>query len=110
VGRLLTHQVPAGAEARVAAAAALGDTAGPARAAAAEVLAQVLAPAGGGLLQRMVTAEVREDEAVVMTMAQVLLSIGGPDAQRAVMARAGKSGGELRKKLQGLLEGRASAR
>jgi HEAT repeat protein len=106
VGRILSNQVPAGAEAKVAAAAALVDTAGPARAAAAETLAQVLAPAAGGFLQRMVTAEIREDDSVIVTMARVLLSIGGPDAARAVQARAAKSGADLRRQLQSLLDGR----
>jgi hypothetical protein len=110
VGRILTNQVPAGVDAKVAAAAALADTSGPARADAADVLAHVLTPAGSGFLQRMVTAEIREDDGVIVTIAEVLLSLGGPDAQRAVMARAAKSGGELRRQLQALLEGRPQAR
>ena len=110
VGRILTNAVPAGTEAKVAAAAALGDTTGPARAAAVDLLIQILAPAGTGFFQRMVTAEIREDDQVIVTMAQVLLALGGTEGAKAVATRAGKSTGELRRKLVALLEARSGGR
>src|SRR5262249_37188259 len=114
IGRVLTNALSAGAEAKVAAAAALGDTAGPARAAAAAPppsgLLPRAAPRPTGFFTKRVTADVREDDTVVVTMARVLLSIGGPEGAKAVQVRAGKSGGELKRQLQGLVDARPAPR
>jgi serine/threonine-protein kinase len=105
IERILGGAVAAGTELRVAAAAALADAIGLARTAAAEALSQALRPAGGGgFLSKLVTSEARENPEVLATMAQVLLTIGGPEAARVVEARAAKSGPEARQRLMDLLQ------
>jgi serine/threonine-protein kinase len=112
VGRLLTGAVPAGPEAKTSAAVALAETTGPARTAAAEVLAQALgtSSSNSGFFQRMVTAEDHRDDGVIMTMAKALLAVGGPEGGRLVQARAAKAGGELKRQLLGLLESAGAGR
>lgn len=103
LGRILSWTSPAGTELRVAAAAALADTTGPARALAVEALSQAIRPADKGFFSRLVTAPWYEDPAVVTTMARTLLALGGADAARLIEARAARTGAELRRQLLDLL-------
>ena len=110
IERILTGAVAAGTDLRSSAAAALGDTTGPARVQAVEALSLALRPASGGFLTKLVTVDVREDPVAITTMAQVLLALGGPEGARVVEARAAKSSAELKRQLQELLAGRTGGR
>jgi serine/threonine-protein kinase len=102
IERMLTGASAGGAELRVAAAAALGDTTGPARAAAVEALARALKPTSGSLILKLVASDASEPM-VVTAMARVILAIGGAEGARAVEARASRAGPELRRQLHDLL-------
>jgi hypothetical protein len=103
IEQMLSGATPAGAELRVAAAAALRDATGPARAAAVEALSQAVRPAGGGFLSKLVTSSANDDPVLLATMAQVLMAIGGVEGARVVEARAAKSGGEVKQRLMDVL-------
>jgi serine/threonine protein kinase/HEAT repeat protein len=102
IERLLSAKEPPSIDLRVAAVAALGDTVGPARAAAVETLTTTLRPPSG-FLSKLVTTDSKEDPLLPVTMARVLLSIGGPEAVKVVEARAARSAGDLKRQLQDLL-------
>jgi hypothetical protein len=106
IERLLTGAVPAGDELRTSAAAALGDSLGTARAAAAEVLAQVLKPQTQSFFTKLVTVETSESPLYVLTMARTLLAIGGPEASKVIELKASRSRPELRRQLEELLTAR----
>jgi eukaryotic-like serine/threonine-protein kinase len=102
IERLLSAKEPPSIELRVAAVAALGDTMGPARTAAVEMLTTALRPPTG-FLSKLVTTDSKEDPLLPVTMARVLLAIGGPEAAKVVEARAARSAGDLKRQLQDLL-------
>lgn len=103
IERLLTGQVPAGDELRTSAAAALGDSLGTARAAAAEALALALKPQSQSFFSKLVTVETNESALFVTTMARVLLAIGGPDAAKVIELKASRSRPEIRRQLEELI-------
>jgi hypothetical protein len=104
IDRILSGQVASGSELKIAAAGALVDTSGPARLAALDALVRAVRPAGSsGFFTKLVAVEVAEDPAVMANLCQVLLTLGGPEAVRAVEARAAKASGDLKRRLGELL-------
>jgi serine/threonine-protein kinase len=102
IGGLLSAKDPPSVDVRAAAVAALGDTTGPARQSALELLTTQLRPPTG-FLSKLVTTDAKEDPLLPVTMARVLLAIGGPEAVKVVEARAARSGGDLKRQLLDLL-------
>lgn len=102
IERILAEASPAGDELRMAAAGALVDTVGAARAQAIEVLSRAVAPPAAGFLSKLMSAEAVERPRVVVAMAQVLLSLAGDGAVRVIQTRAGRSSAELRRELLAL--------
>jgi serine/threonine-protein kinase len=106
IGLLLSGAVPAGEELRTSAAAALGDALGTARAAAAETLSAALKPASNSFFSKLVTVETTESALYVLTLARVLLAIGGPEAAGVIQLKASRSRTEIRRQLEELLSAR----
>ena len=103
IEKILAESSSAGDELRMAAAGALADTVGAARTFAVEVLSRMVAPPVVGFLSKLVSAEAVERPRVVVTMARVLLGLGGAGAMSVVETRAGRSRGELRMELLGVI-------
>ena len=75
-------------------------------AAAAETLSAALKPASTSFFSKLVTVETTESALYVLTLARVLLAIGGPDAASIIQLKASRSRTEIRRQLEELLSSR----
>lgn len=92
-----------GEEVLVTAATALGRCTGDAHDAAAAALRRLLSPRTGMRAMLSRDADAADAPAVVEALAKSLLAIGGADGRRTVEERAGRSDGDVRRRLARLL-------
>jgi serine/threonine-protein kinase len=106
IERILAEASPASDELRMAAAGALVDTVGPARAQAIEVVSRAVAPPVAGFLSKLMSAEAVERPQVVVALARVLIGLAGEGAARVIETRAARSSAELKRDLLALTASR----
>ena len=106
IERILAEASPASDELRMAAAGALVDTVGPARAQAIQVVSRAVAPPVAGFLSKLMSAETVERPRVVVTLARVLIGLAGEGAARVIETRAARSSAELKRELLALTSSR----
>jgi serine/threonine protein kinase len=104
VDQALNGGAPASDELRAGAAGALADVSESARTYAIAALSRTLRPKARSVLSLFKTPDDGDGLLVLVTVARVLLAIGGAEGRKEVESRAASSRGELKKALVGMLQ------
>jgi serine/threonine-protein kinase len=102
---LLTRRMPAGEEARAAAAVALANATPTARTSAVSALTQILTPSRDGVVEDLgiPTGQLSREDAVIVATARSLLTLGGKNYRSLVAERGERSPEPLKSHLKRLL-------